>query len=123
MEMYDVERKDLGQPEAVWQGIEMSWETPNRCDLLERAECVARTLALRSDGNVAFRVTDATGQVQLIVQVKKYLRVEYPHSSIPSVLEEVPPHFTVPMLHRVLSDEKVRASVFLHEHRKDAGNL
>lgn len=111
--MYVIERKNLDQAGAAWEPIEDSWETQNHFDLEEMGDAAARALALRFDGDVAFRVVDHAGGVHLVVQVTKYLRVYKPRSSVPSVPEAIPPGFEVPMLSEVLEDSEARMAVYL----------
>ena len=109
--MYTIEGKDLQQQGVTWYPIEGNIAIPQLADV------VARTLALQSRGRAAFRVRDNTGNVIVEVQVKEYLQVSKPQSSVPLLLEEIPPHFSPPIL--VLSNGEERARVFPTARRSE----
>ena len=120
---YTIEYKDLDEQESTWQPVEERLLIPKVFALPELAEAVARTLALRSPSNAAFRVVDDARNVIVETQVNHYLRVSRPQSSIPLVLEAIPPHFIAPILSTVLLDADERASVFLLRSAREATDL
>lgn len=73
--MWTVERKSLAPEEAAWERIESSWECPAQFTSADAATQAARTLALRHDGDVAFRVVSVAGDPLVSFEVVKYLHV------------------------------------------------
>lgn len=72
---------------------------------------MARTLALRYDGDQAYRVVHPSGKVLRVFWVKKTLSVlDKKQDEIK--LEDIPPGFDVPMICEVLEERKHRKRVF-----------
>lgn len=103
--MYNVEMKDLTGPSASkWERIESGWESPNTFAFEEDASVCARTLALRHDGDRAFRVVDQEGFPTVTFAVVKHLQISHRDPDRPRTLEEIPPGFEIPMLRDVLPE-------------------
>jgi len=108
---FTVEGKTLSRTATLWECIERSWELPEPLTMHWEAETVARALALRADGELAYRVVDPSGKVLQVFVVKKYL-FGLEAGLATERLEEVPPGYDVPMVSEVLSDRQQRARVF-----------
>ena len=117
VEQYHIQRQDRTQPGLPWEPIESGWECDNHFTEVSLADAAARTLALRHDGAIAFRVVGASGQVMMTIVVEKCLRVASYSSSLKGVSEHIPPGFDVPMLSDVLADDTKRARVFFRTRK------
>ena len=73
--MWVIERKSLVPEESTWERIERSWECPVQFVIVKAATQAARILALRHDGQVAFRVVGPAGEPLVSFEVVKYLHV------------------------------------------------
>lgn len=73
--MWVIERKSLVPEESTWERIESSWECPAQFTTVQSATQAARILALRHDGQVAFRVVGPAGEPLVSFEVVKYLHV------------------------------------------------
>jgi hypothetical protein len=109
---FTVEGKSLIHPAAQWERIERSWENPNVFTAQLPAEAVARTLALRYDGERAYRVVDPHGKALQVFWVRKMLSV-LEEGQGEERFEDVPAGFDVPMLFEVLEERKHQKRVFL----------
>lgn len=73
--MWTIESKQLIPDESAWERIESSWECPAQFATAETATQAARVLALRHDGDKAFRVVGSAGDPLISFEVAKYLHV------------------------------------------------
>lgn len=101
---YTVECRSMVKPGGTWEPIERSWECQNPFERLDIAERVAETLALRSDGERAYRVVDRDQQLQVTFWVTKQLTCARPGGSeAHAERRRIPPGMVIPMVSEVLS--------------------
>jgi hypothetical protein len=107
---FTVERRDLVRVGRDWEPIESSWECQNPVGSLGDAQIVARTLALRADGDGEYRVIDADRAVLATFRVTKRLEVRRPETGAPDRLEQedLPPGLEVPLLSDALEQSSHR---------------
>lgn len=105
---WTVERKDLVEGGDLWVPIESSWECHNPLVRPGQAKRVARTLALRADGDAAYRVVGADLQVLATYQVAKTLLITHPGAPERVVPVTLPPGMAIPMVSAAVATE--------HEH-------
>jgi hypothetical protein len=85
------------EPEARWELMERSWESPNRFEDEGEAEVVAHNLAIRHDGDMDTRVVSPSGVVLVTFRLQKYLDIR--RRGTREKRKELPPNATLPMLH------------------------
>jgi len=101
---FTVERRDLVVVGRDWEPIESSWECRNPFGNQDDAQTVARTLALRADGDEEYRAVSADRTVLAIFRVTKRLEVRRPGAGAPDRVEQMdlPPGMEIPMISDVL---------------------
>jgi len=102
---YTVERRNLVIVGSDPEPIESSWECQSPLGNLGDAETVARTLALRADGDEEFRVLDANRSVLSTWRVTRRLEVLRPVVGAPDCVEqeELQAGLVIPLLSEALA--------------------
>lgn len=101
--MWRVERKQLIPEESTWERIESSWECPAQFATVNSATQAARILALRHDGQVAFRVVGPAGDPLVSFEVVKYLHVLEEGRPPRRRRRRLAPGSTIPLLADILT--------------------
>ncbi len=101
---YTVEFHDMVVVGHDWEPIESSWECRNPFKSQDDARIVAKTLALRADGDLEYRVVSADRAVLAIFRVVKQLEVRHPVAGVPDRVRRMalPPGIEIPMISDVL---------------------
>lgn len=107
---FTVQRRDLVVVGRGWEPIERSWECQSPLDSLGVAQTVARTLALRADGEEEYRVVDADRTVLAAFRVVKRLEVRSPNPGASDRVEQedLLPGMEIPLLSDALEQSSHR---------------
>jgi hypothetical protein len=94
------------EPEASWELMESSWESPNQFEDEGEAEEVAHNLALRYDGDMDTRVISPNGVVLVTFRLQNYLAIR--RRGLQEERKALSPYAPLPMLHEVRAGYQAR---------------